>query len=63
MGESVFTNPKNINLIKRIIELWTSDGDIVLDFFSGSATTAHSLIELNNEGATCRFPQTTNNLS
>ena len=49
MGESVFTNPKNINLIKRIIELWTSDGDIVLDFFSGSATTAHSLIELNNE--------------
>jgi len=49
MGDNIFTNPKNINLIKRIIELWTIDGDIVLDFFSGSATTAHSLIELNNE--------------
>lgn len=38
-GESVFTNPKPEDLIKRAIELATSENDIVLDFFMGSATT------------------------
>lgn len=38
-GETVFTNPKPEDLIKRAIELSTNDGDIVLDFFMGSATT------------------------
>lgn len=38
-GESVFTNPKPEDLIKRAIELSTDEGDWVLDFFMGSATT------------------------
>ena len=38
-GESVFTNPKPEDLIKRAIELSTNENDIVLDFFMGSATT------------------------
>lgn len=38
-GEGVFTNPKPEDLIKRAIELSTSEHDIVLDFFMGSATT------------------------
>lgn len=38
-GEGVFTNPKPEDLIKRAIELSTSENDIVLDFFMGSATT------------------------
>ncbi|HLQ74430.1 MAG TPA: site-specific DNA-methyltransferase, partial [Alloiococcus sp.] len=38
-GESVFSNPKNEQLLKRMIEFTTKKNDIVLDFFMGSATT------------------------
>lgn len=38
-GEEVFTNPKPEELIKRVLELSTNEGDLVLDFFMGSATT------------------------
>ena len=44
-----FSNPKPVNLVKHFIHLGTDDNDIVLDFFSGSATTAHSMIKLNQE--------------
>lgn len=49
MGADVFSNPKNVALLKRIIELWTVDGDIVLDFFAGSGTTGHAALELQQE--------------
>lgn len=50
MGEKVFENPKDEDIIKRIIEFsGTDDGDIVLDFFSGSATTAHAMFMANVE--------------
>lgn len=39
-GEEVFTNPKPEELIKQAIELSSSEGDIILDFFAGSGTTA-----------------------
>ena len=45
----VFDYSKTVELIKRCIELYTIQGDIILDFFSGSATTAHSVIQLNAE--------------
>ena len=45
----VFDYSKTVELIKRCIELYTNQGDIVLDFFSGSATTAHSIMQLNAE--------------
>lgn len=49
-GKSVFSNPKPVDLIKRFIELGdhTRQG-IVMDFFSGSSTTAHAVLELNAE--------------
>ena len=48
MGDKVFENPKDEEIIQRLIEFCgTSDNDIVLDFFSGSATTAHSVFLAN----------------
>ncbi len=48
MGDKVFENPKDEEVIQRIIEFsGTDDNDIVLDFFSGSGTTAHSLFLAN----------------
>lgn len=50
MGDKVFENPKDEEVIERIIEFCgTNDGDIILDFFSGSATTAHSVFLANIE--------------
>lgn len=48
-GTKVFDTPKPVGFIKRIIELCTDKDSIVLDFFSGSATTAHAVIEKNAE--------------
>lgn len=39
--------PKSVALMKRIVQMATHDGDLVLDFFAGNATTAHAIIELN----------------
>ena len=52
----VFDYSKTVELIKRCIELYTIQGDIILDFFSGSATTAHSVMQLNAEdGGTRKY--------
>ena len=50
-GIRIFQNPKNPNDIKKLIAYITApnDGDITLDFFSGSATTAHAVMQLNAE--------------
>ncbi len=47
--EEVFTTPKPVALIKRIAQLSTNPGDIVLDSFAGSGTTAQAVLELNQE--------------
>lgn len=44
-----FDTPKPTKLIKRILNLSTTDEDVVLDFFAGSATTAHAVMDLNKE--------------
>ena len=44
-----FDYPKPIRLLKQILHIGTTRDDIILDFFSGSATTAHSVVELNSE--------------
>ena len=50
MGDKVFENPKDEEIIQRIIQFCgTDNGDIVMDFFSGSSTTAHSLFLANAE--------------
>jgi adenine-specific DNA-methyltransferase len=49
--KNVFSNPKPIELIRAIIKVANvKDGDVVVDFFSGSASTAHALMKLNSEG-------------
>lgn len=45
----VFKNPKSPTVLKRLFSFVLNDGDICLDFFSGSATTAQSVIDLNSE--------------
>ena len=44
-----FDFPKPIELLKRAVFIGGNDDDIILDFFSGSATTAHAVIQLNAE--------------
>ncbi|WP_254245549.1 DNA methyltransferase, partial [Helicobacter pylori] len=44
--------PKPLKLINRLIELSTNEGDIILDFFAGSGTTAHGVLELSGCAAT-----------
>lgn len=46
----IFDNPKHFGDIKKLIEyIETEDNDLILDFFSGSATTAHAVMQLNAE--------------
>lgn len=47
-GMNVFDNPKPVELIKALIAFTTEKGDIILDFFSGSGTTAEAVISLNS---------------
>ena len=48
-GRLVFEFPKSMDMMKQLISLCTGIGDIILDFFSGSATTAHAVMQLNAE--------------
>ena len=45
----IFPKPKPVGTIKRCLELATMRDDSILDFFSGSATTAHAVMQLNAE--------------
>ena len=48
-GDKVFSYPKSIHTVKDIIRMVGDTDDIVLDFFAGSGTTGHAVLELNNE--------------
>ena len=50
-GKKVFDNPKSYHDIRRLIEYLTEPGDIVVDFFAGSGTTAHATLLSNSESA------------
>lgn len=45
----LFSNPKNLSMITYFLSLVQDDSATVLDFFSGSATTAHAMMQLNAE--------------
>ncbi|MGL4998804.1 MAG: site-specific DNA-methyltransferase, partial [Cetobacterium sp.] len=45
----LFDNPKPIDLLGKLISIILDDNDLILDFFSGSATTAHATMQLNAE--------------
>jgi len=47
--QSLFDSPKPIVMIKDIVSWFSNEEDIVIDFFSGSATTAHAVMQLNAE--------------
>lgn len=47
--EALFDYPKGLNLLKYICAIATCQDDYILDFFSGSATTAHAVMQLNAE--------------
>ncbi len=44
----VFSKPKPLGTIQRCLNLCTNDNDIIIDFFSGSATTAHAVMQLKS---------------
>ncbi len=69
-GKGCFDGPKPLRLLNRIIRIGNTKKDsIILDFFSGSATTAHAVMQLNAEdGGTRKFimvqlPEATNEKS
>ena len=48
-GSAYFTAPKPSKLIKFLLDISTSDNDIILDFFAGSGTTGDAVMQLNAE--------------
>ena len=48
-GNTPFDTPKPTNLIERIIQISASPGDIILDSFAGSGTTAHAVLNMNKQ--------------
>ena len=56
LGKDIFDKPKPTNLIAKLMHYILEKEDIVLDFFAGSATTAHAVMQLNAEdGGQRRF--------
>ncbi len=53
--KDVFSNPKPVELIKFLLGFGLQKDDIVLDFFSGSATTAEAVMRSNAEGKRCKY--------
>ena len=66
-GQIPFDTPKPVSLIERMLEIATGRNDLVLDFFSGSATTAQAVLEINKKDSGNRhyilvqLPESTNN--
>ena len=48
-GKKYFDYPKPVTLIQRCISLYSNKDSLILDFFSGSSTTAHAVMQLNAE--------------
>ena len=49
IGKKVFSTPKPVRFIRRVLDIATSKDDVVLDFFAGSAASAHAVMSLNAE--------------
>lgn len=55
-GKKVFSNPKPVLLMERLLSFMTGPSDICLDLFAGSSTLAHATMEINRrEGGNRRF--------
>ncbi len=61
-NKAVFNNPKPTTLLRTLINMMSKDDITVLDFFAGSGTTGHAVLELNKEdGGNRKFILCTNN--
>ena len=54
LGTKVFDYPKPMELVKNLLEIGSDDGDLIVDFFGGSSTTAHAIMELDMKEETSR---------
>lgn len=62
LGENIFNFPKSINTVSDFIKITSKEKSIVLDFFAGSGTTGHAVLELNKQdGGNRKFILCTNN--
>lgn len=61
LGEDLFDNPKDVDILKILIEATSNNDGIILDFFAGSGATGHAVLELNKEGSNRQFILCTNN--
>lgn len=52
--KGVFDNPKPVEFIEILLQIATENDDLIVDFFSGSATTAHAIIKYNTENSSKR---------
>ena len=52
--KGIFDNPKPVEFIKILLQISTANDDYVLDFFSGSATTAHTVMQYNADSESTR---------
>ena len=49
LGENLFSYPKSLYAVLDTLKIMTDNDDIILDFFAGSGTTAHAVLELNKQ--------------
>ncbi len=49
LNREIFDTPKPVVLLKKLLKIGSNESAIILDFFSGSATTAHAVMQLNAE--------------
>ena len=58
-GKKVFDNPKHYDDIRKLVDYLSDEGDIILDFFAGSGTTAHAVMLANSrrEFILVQFPE------
>jgi len=55
IGKNIFTYPKPISFLQRMIQMGSKENDIILDFFSGSGTLAHAVLDMNKVGGNRKF--------
>ena len=60
-SEKIFDYPKSLDLMLDIIKVTSNSNSIILDFFAGSGTTGHAVMELNQDGGNRQFILCTNN--
>ena len=53
--EKIFQSPKSVDVLKDAISMTKDKNAIILDFFAGSATTAHAVFDINKEGDKRKF--------